>query len=294
MFDNNSDPLSSLASIFGGPPTLSSMMKNNKPDAFAQALSFLASQPAVPPKWKSQYLESITERVNARINSLDTRLDDVRDGRTMPERDQVTIGSGVKFNLSILFLDICKFSAWPNSNHEEQMKILTVMNIFMAEMMNIVRDFGGIFEKNTGDGLMAYFGTETSSDKESVHPAVEAAVVMHYVNDTFISPLLLRKGLWSVNFRIGIDFGAVTIAKVGIPGGMNSWVALGAAANSACKLMDFMEYGGICIGDKVYKNLPNNWQSACTELLTPTGFIYLGTGLKYPGWILNHRLNKPF
>ncbi len=71
----------------------------------------------------------------------------------MPDRDQVTIGSGRRFDLAVLFLDICGFSSRPNWTSEEQGQMLAVMNIFMAEMLNIVRDFGGTYEKNTGDGL---------------------------------------------------------------------------------------------------------------------------------------------
>jgi adenylate cyclase len=55
--------------------------------------------------------------------------------------------------------------------HEQQKAVLVLMNIFMAEMLNIVRDFGGSYEKNTGDGLMAYFGEEETADFVRVKPA---------------------------------------------------------------------------------------------------------------------------
>jgi len=46
------------------------------------------------------------------------------------------------------------------------------MNVFMSEMITLVRDFDGRFEKNTGDGLMAYFGEGAKTDAERVKPAV--------------------------------------------------------------------------------------------------------------------------
>jgi adenylate cyclase len=96
--------------------------------------------------------------------------------------------------------------------------MLGIMNVFMAEMLSIVSDFEGTYEKNTGDGLMAYFGQERATAADRVRPAVEAAVIMHYVNDHLISPWLTNQRLKPVTFRIGIDHGPVTIARVGIRG----------------------------------------------------------------------------
>lgn len=211
----------------------------------------------------------------------------------MPELEQISIGTGRQFRLAVLFLDICGFSGWPNWTSEEQKTVLAIMNLFMAEMVNIVRDYGGEFEKNTGDGLMAYFGAEAATDAEKVKPAVEAATVMHYINDAQISPFLRQRGLWGVQFRVGIDIGPVTVARVGIRGQGNSKVAIGTPANIACKLMNLIPDGGVCIGDDVYRALPNNWANACTRCERNSGFIYTLTKFPYPAWSLNHRLSAP-
>ncbi|MCY2926388.1 MAG: adenylate/guanylate cyclase domain-containing protein [Planctomycetota bacterium] len=195
--------------------------------------------------------------------------------------------------MSVLFLDICGFSAWPSGNHSEQAVVLKAMNVFMAEMMNIVRDFEGTFEKNTGDGLMAYFGTETAEAKEKVRLAVDAATIMHYVNDNLVSPWLVQNGCKAVAFRIGIDFGEVTIGRVGIPGGTNSFVAIGSTANIACKIMRLIPEGGICIGNEVYKLLPPFWSAWCAPITQPTGFVYIASQAPYPAWRLDYRVPAP-
>lgn len=256
--------------------------------------ALLASvRPRVPSKWTQRYLQQIIDRGNNRIRVLQDRINGVTTGRVMPDLEQVTIGSGKHFTLAVLFLDICGFSARPNWTNEEQKLMLATMNIFMAEMLNIVRDFGGTFEKNTGDGLMAYFGEGSLKPAERVQPAVEAAVVMHYANDNLFTPWFQQRGIEPIRFRVGIDIGPVTIARVGLRGDESSIVAIGTPANIACKLMNRIPNGGICIGNEVYANLPNNWTQACRQCDQPSGFVYVANQAPYLAWELNHRLSPP-
>ena len=255
----------------------------------------LRDLPAWPRKWNQAYFDTIIKRSNARIEVLDDRLFGVTNGRTMPEIEQVTIGTGRRFKkLAILFLDICSFSARKNWTDVEQKQVMVIMNVFMAEMINIVRDWGGTFEKNTGDGLMAYFGEEGADDAAIVRPAVEAAAVMHYANANLISPSLETvRSIEPIRFRIGIDLGPVSIARVGLRGRESSIVAVGTPANIACKLMNLIPGGGICIGDEVYKALPANWDKNCAPCAQNSGFVYTADNRPYRAWELNHRLLKP-
>lgn len=246
-----------------------------------------------PRKWTASYVRQIIDRADARIENLYDRTTDLPRGRAAPDADQVAIGSGKHYMLAVLFLDICSFSSWPSSDHAEQVTVLRVMNVFMAEMMNIVRDFGGVFEKNTGDGLMAHFGADSSDERTAVRQAVESAVVMHYVNDVLISPWLARQGFRKIAFRVGVNFGQVTIGKVGVPGGLNAFVAIGTPANVACKIMDLIPEGGVCLGNEVYRRLPAGWDCWCSRIAAPTGFIYKYTGEPYPAWCLYYRLSAP-
>lgn len=230
------------------------------------------------------------------MRQLDERINAVAAGRVVPDLDEVNIGSGSQCNLAVLFLDICGFSALPNWLPQDQKHVLALMNLFMAEMISTVRDFEGHFEKNTGDGLMAYFGEGAKSDADRVKPAVEAAAVMHYFNDQILGPFLEANNVPKLRFRIGIDVGPVTLARVGVKSAdseYNSMVAIGTTANVACKLMNLIPEGGICVGEYAYRSLPNNWASRCTKNLQPTTFVYVATQQPYPGWVLNYRLTEP-
>lgn len=199
----------------------------------------------------------------------------------MPVEGQVTIGSGRQLKVAILFLDICSYSSWFNDSYDAQKYTLAIMNVFMAEMMNIIRDHKGEFEKNTGDGLMAYFGCESNGAEECVTTALKAALTMHYFNDRLLTPYLNQYRIDGVRFRIGIDYGKVTIGRVGIPGGMNSFVAIGTTANIACKLLNVAEPGEIIIGAHVRNNLPYLWHQYCHLLPKMTGFAYIRDNIPY-------------
>jgi adenylate cyclase len=256
-------------------------------------LNLNISGPEWPSKWTSGYLERVEDRIGKIMDKNPARLESIVQARAMPEIDDLTIGSGKFFpELAVLFLDICGFSCWSNWLQEEQAKVLQVMNIFMATMQGIVRDFNGTCEKNTGDGLMAYFSAGPSAE-ERVKTAVEAATVMNYVNDHVVSPQLARLGISSVKFRIGIDVGPVTIARVGIHSDANQFVAIGTSANVACKLMRLVEDGGICIGEHTYRRLSTGWQSACKPL-GETTFHYVCDGRLYPAWKVEHQLTRPY
>jgi adenylate cyclase len=249
--------------------------------------------PGTPSQFNRDYIEKVIARGDRRVENLSDRLDGITEGRVMPDKDDITIGSARRFDLAVLFLDICGFSGRPNWWAEEQKKVLTVMNMFMAEMLSIVHDYGGTYEKNTGDGLMAYFGEGEKTASAVVKPAVEAALIMHYVNDYLLTPWFQKHDIPPVSFRVGIDYGPVMIARVGIHGEKNSRVAVGTVANIACKLMNRISNGGICIGNEVYKVLPHNWASTCQASKENSGFTYVSDQSNYTAWELNHRLSPP-
>ncbi len=240
-----------------------------------------------------QYLDQIIDRTVKRIASLDQKLLAVRPGEQMPVEDQVTIGSGRQMEVAILFLDICGYSSWFNDSYDAQKLVLAIMNILMAEMMNIVRDHKGEFEKNTGDGLMAYFGCESDQATDCIQSAIKAGLTMHYFNDHILTPYLTQNGFGGVRFRIGIDYGKVTIGRVGIPGGMNSFVAIGTTANIACKLLNVAEPGEIIIGQNVKDHLPVLWHQFCNFLPRTTGFSYVINNSPYWAYKYTGRWKTP-
>ena len=215
----------------------------------------------------------------ARVEELRKKISDrpkIGEGRTVPDDDALTIGDGRRLSMAVMFIDICGFSSRPMETLEEQDLTLRVLNLFFTEMIRIAEEFGGNVEKNTGDGLMIYFndGEGTPAEKGSKR-AVAAALTMMAANEHLISPILRATPTKEVEFRVSIDYGSVTIARLGPPRRFNSNAAIGTTANFASKMLRHAKAGDIVLGESARNQLPSDWQLNWTELFpTETGWLY--------------------
>src|SRR6266487_5120035 len=118
-------------------------------------------------------------------------------GRVIPDDTDLAIGTGRRLNLTVMFIDISKFSERRSVTADEQELMLRVLNLFFTEMIRVVEDYGGAVEKNTGDGLMAYFEDQPGDESggNSAKRAVACALTMTAANDSLISPILRATGV---------------------------------------------------------------------------------------------------
>ena len=81
-------------------------------------------------------------------------------------------------------------------------------------VMRIVHDHDGYIEKNTGDGVMAIFtgGDEQKASKAALESPMVCFSVLRYATN----PHLIQIDLPSVDVRIGIDFGEILVARIGL------------------------------------------------------------------------------
>lgn len=118
-------------------------------------------------------------------------------GRVVPQDDDLTLGSGRALKLAVLFLDICGFSQRASGTPDAQAKLLPALDLLFSELVRIVEEYGGTVEKNTGDGLMAYF--EAAEDTPAVHRAVSCALTLQFANTHVISSAIRNLGLSHLN-----------------------------------------------------------------------------------------------
>ena len=111
--------------------------------------------------------------------------------------------------------------------------MLRILNLFFTEMIRVVEDYGGAVEKNTGDWLMAYFEDRAAIDPgtNSVKRALACVLTMDATNEMLVAPVLRATGVPTLRFRTTIDYGPVTIARIGAPRRFNANVAIGNTAN---------------------------------------------------------------
>lgn len=80
---------------------------------------------------------------------------------------------------------------------------------------------------------------------------------------------------------MSIDYGMVTVARLGAARRFNANVAIGATANFACKMLSFAQAGEIVIGAAVRDQLPREWHQFTQLLPVSTGWSYCSSGLPY-------------
>lgn len=213
-------------------------------------------------KWTPFFHNSILGKLKLHRKQALLRIRNITNGRTMPEIISVPIGSAKKMEAAILFFDLQDFTSATSKLTNEA--TLYILSAIIPQMMYVVKHWKGEVEKNTGDGIMAIFGTETRDNFLIARDVIEASMAMRYVMINDIHPKLLAENLPLLHFRIGIDMQEVLISRIGVKE-TNFLTVVGDAANRASKLQEFAETDGICIGENIYNNLHPLLHGNCIE-----------------------------
>ena len=232
---------------------------------------------------QKSYWQAQAERVEQLRQKISERPE-VGSGQVVPDDESLTIGDGRRFQMAVMFVDICGFSSRRMETPAEQDSMLRVLNLFFTEMTRIAEEYGGVVEKNTGDGLMIYFVDNDGQPKEvGSKRAVSSALTMMSSNTYLLSPVLKASGTDELAFRVSIDHGPVTIARLGPPRRYNANVAIGAIANFASKMLKHAGENEIVLGESAKNQLPTDWQILWTETHPAnTGWIYSQSMKPYP------------
>ena len=219
------------------------------------------------------------EAQRARVEQLRKKIADrpqIGDGRLVPADDDLAIGDGRRLWMAVMFIDICGFSSRRMETLAEQDLMLRVLNLFFTEMTKISEEYGGSVEKNTGDGLLVYFNDNEGVPRENGSKrAIACALTMFAATRYCINPIVEASGENPIQFRVSIDHGAVTIARLGAAKRFNSNAAIGTTANFASKMLAYAKSGEIVIGESAKAQLPMEWQRKWIEPITDkTGWIY--------------------
>lgn len=251
------------------------------------------------PNWNKEYYKSLEDKL-ANINSgLEKRIDDVVNGRVAPSINDIAIGSGRKFDGAVLFFDIRGFTNRTSSSDINKLKeTLIMLDCVIPLVMQIIYDFGGYVEKNTGDGVMGIIGLEDNQETATKN-ALIASLVIFSCLENIINPYLIKNNIEKVDARIGIDYGDVIIARIGLPTGTSQYdrnflTAVGPTANIASKIQHQAETNKIYVGNNIYNNAPTDWKKFFKDkTLEDWEWIYQYTGEKYRVYNFAAVYNKP-
>ena len=213
-------------------------------------------------KWSPFFYNSLKKDINKRSKLFSRRIKEIKEGLTMPSPSRVPIGSGKNMVAAIMFFDLENFTARSATLGNEN--TLYALNNIIPPIIKIIKHWNGEIEKNTGDGVMAIFGTETRNDFIIARDAIEVAMAIRYTMRDSINPILESKDIQGFNFRIGIDMDSVLIANIGINN--NSFLTIvGGAANRASKLQNLASSNDIFVGDNLFRNFKPIVQELCKE-----------------------------
>lgn len=235
-------------------------------------------------RFSALYHNIQARRVDIMLRQIRAAKQALVPGYIIPAPEDLPIGRGRRLEAAILFLDISGFSHRPSETAEEQDLQVRTLSLFFSELIRIVGDLGGTVEKNTGDGIMAYFGRPRPGDIEARQRALGCAMYMFLAADRLINPVIIESGLAPLRFRVCLDYGFITVARLGAAQRFNHIVAVGTAANRTSKMLAHARPGDLLLGDAMLEGIPANWlQRFLAHNGTESGWKY-DDGQAYHFW----------
>lgn len=214
-----------------------------------------------------QWLE---RRARQRAAKLRSRLESISGVRDAPAREDILIGSAAETRAVVLFVDMVASTKLAIKYSRTPEKMLATLNLLMPTLQDVVYYHNGQVEKNTGDGLLAYFGIGSgTTDQHAAALALLAGVRMMDATSTLVNALLAQRRLEKVAITIGADLGDVLIARIGIQRQESPLVAVGVVANRAAKIQQSAQLGQIRIGEDLYQAVPSDHRKAVTSVSPP-------------------------
>jgi len=141
--------------------------------------------------------------------------------------------------VTVVFGDLSDFTSWAEDLDPERVGVVT--DRVLAQLAQVVVDFGGHVDKFTGDGLMAVFGAPTAHEDDPER-AVRAASRMQAVVRRLVEQE--SGGGTRLGLRVGLNTGEVV---AGIQAHL-SYTVIGDAVNTAARLSDAAGVGAVYAG----------------------------------------------
>lgn len=153
--------------------------------------------------------------------------------------------AGEERPVTALFTDIEGFSTL--SQKLSPRDLVTLLDIYYAEVNGLVARYGGMVDKVVGDAVHAFFNAPEDL-KDHVNKAIDCAEAIRALTEE----MRRRPGFIEHQFgrtRIGIETGIAVLGEVGA-GGKLDYTAHGDAINLAARLQEANKFLGtaICIG----------------------------------------------
>ena len=156
---------------------------------------------------------------------------------------------GTKQQVCVLFADVRNFTRFAESRDPQE--VIEVINEYMTALTDAMILHKGIFDKYTGDGMMAFFRIrDAGEERKQVQQAVTAAQAMQ-VAALDISAQRTRNGKIPLEIGIGLHVGEAVVGMVGSPT-LQNYTALGHTVVVSARLQSIAAGGEVVISEAIY------------------------------------------
>ncbi len=170
---------------------------------------------------------------------------------------------GVREKICVLFADARQFTAF--AEQHDATEVLEVINAYMTALTDALHAHGGILDKYTGDGLMAFFQLTPSQQKETTRTEQAALAVQEDISRAVSAALAMREAVlalstWQarngkpvLNFGISLHYGDAIVGLVGNSKQQVNYTAMGLTVVVAARLQSIANGGDIIVSEEVFQ-----------------------------------------
>ena len=180
--------------------------------------------------------------------------------------DQKLNLGGEEREVTVLFSDIRGFTAM--SEKMKPKEVVTTLNSYFSEMIDIIFKFDGTLDKIVGDELMVVFGAPIARDDDAER-AVKTAVGMVESLKRF-NEKRVKKGKVPINAGIGINKGKVISGNIGSKDQMD-YTVIGDTVNLGARLCSFAGPLKIIISKSVKNEISDGYKTRKLEAIKVKG-----------------------
>ncbi|RDY70860.1 adenylate/guanylate cyclase domain-containing protein [Halobacillus trueperi] len=206
------------------------------------------------PELKREQIDVIESKLEEIFTSdIDTST---YEGTVVPHKDDLTDTDNYSFECAILFVDIR--SSTQLSDESMPSSMAKIYRAFARAIIMSINYCGGSVRQIVGDRVMGVFISDDneSAAKKSFHASRAIVSVVEHLFNPLCKKYVNNK---TIGCGVGIDYGKVLLAKVGISSRNEEATELvwaGRRANIASKHTDLAEAGEIFVTKRYFDKLP--------------------------------------
>ncbi|QIE26529.1 Adenylate and Guanylate cyclase catalytic domain protein (plasmid) [Caballeronia sp. SBC1] len=175
---------------------------------------------------------------------------DQRDAALCAASCAVNAPAGERRQVTILFADLCGFTALSQALDPEELRDVT--SRYTALVDSIVLGYGGTIDKHIGDAVMAIFGAPRAHDTDPLRAARAALDIHEALNG--LSAGLSGHASRTLKAHVGIASGEVVAGPLG-RADVQDYTVLGDSVNLAARLVAAAGPGETLLSDSVHRTL---------------------------------------